>query len=242
MATRRLNKSIKQGIVRTAEERLMNSARPDFTIVSKMLYAAGQSIIKELLPDNYDELVESFMASGAVRLRQMEVEAICIRDVKHNLVYIKLPSHRMELLDHTELRVFNVLEALGGSSYIESSKVLNQDDNGVFDVRRCYLNAVQFTMDHKEFKQRFSNEIRLIKHCTKQLDDMVGQLDDRMLLVKQLVNRSTTVKTLLEKWPEAKDLIPKDDVADESNLPAIIDPGLNEALGIPIKEETSEAA
>lgn len=68
---------------------------------------------------------------------------------------------------------------------------------------------------------------------TKEAEDLYSADKDVTVNVTALVNSVTTVKKLIEVWPESAELIPSEVESIKKQLPAINMSSLNAAIGIP---------
>ena len=85
--------------------------------------------------------------------------------------------------------------------------------------------SVAYTADHE-----FTKEFLLIEGDYKAI---LGKKDGIAAQVRATLNQFTTVKKLLEAWPESKDLIPVDVDEVKPKLPAVQVQDLNCLIGLP---------
>lgn len=73
-----------------------------------------------------------------------------------------------------------------------------------------------------------------LENAAKDLDDRADTLKTQ---VRAVVNSVSTVKQLLNVWPEAKELLPATVEESKSKLPAVQVETLNTLIGLPTEEE-----
>ena len=98
----------------------------------------------------------------------------------------------------------------------------------------CYLS---YTPEPLPMGHPLVEEFHVLEADAEQL------LDERKVLEAQLrtlLGSVTTVKKLLEIWPEAAELLPTAEVKSASNLPTVLVSSLNAAIGLP--SDDKEAA
>lgn len=68
------------------------------------------------------------------------------------------------------------------------------------------------------------------------------ELENRAKVIKAqvwaVVDSVTTIKKLLEVWPEARELLPPDEQPVITNVPAVLITSLNSAIGLPTEDAT----
>ncbi len=94
-----------------------------------------------------------------------------------------------------------------------------------------YDNSVIYPADNE-----FTKEFLSIESDCKSVH---GKREGLQVQIKATLDQFTTIKKLLEVWPEAKDLIPDDVDEVKPNLPVVQVKDLNCLIGLPTDKETS---
>jgi len=75
------------------------------------------------------------------------------------------------------------------------------------------------------------------------IEDQRKELADRRKVlraqVESITDSVTTIKKLLEVWPEVRELLPPNEQPVISNVPAVLISSLNAAIGLPTEEEAA---
>lgn len=102
-----------------------------------------------------------------------------------------------------------------------------------FNVKKVYKNYVTHQRVTITADNPLNDEFDAINKEQRIIDDLRTQVKSE---VTAMVNSVTTIKKLLELWPEAKDLLPAEEKAQSTALVADVNK-LNTMLGLPKDEE-----
>lgn len=105
------------------------------------------------------------------------------------------------------------------------------DENGDSQLRIRPRNRLHLPADHP-----LTAEFERLHALTKTIDDNAETIEEN---VRGALSKFTTIKRLLEAWPEAAELLPEQQAKKANTLPAVPVDTLNALIGLPT--ESAEA-
>lgn len=249
MATRKLTRHLKDEILSTTRQRLIDASKPAYVAKGQELVEVINDFAKRLLPPDYDRALNDLKKGGAQPI-MTPLQGIVIsgKDEDGNLNKSRLIapscSHKNDLSGGDTFDYMWTLSCfVNQNCYFET---FANESKGDFPLHSHSVNLLNVDLGPGYMAVKKGGEyqavVAMAKMLTSELEVIYNQYKDRMRLVSSLVNSSSSEAALLKKWPEAKGLIPEDASIDGSMLPMVIDPGLNEALRLTPVEPEAKAA
>ena len=200
----------------------------------------NQMINKALIVAGINKELKSLIERRALLANSIRIDSLGGED---NITKIKKHLKKISNLTESDL-IKNVSGRF--SSYSHSAFELNHINLGGMRVTLQYSGEV---CGYKDRDKRVSHEIVPVdisvvytadSEFTKEFIEIegdyktvCGKKEGMAAQVKATLNQFTTVKKLLEAWPEAKDLIPDDVDEVKPKLPVVQVQDLNCLIGLP---------